>query len=340
MLRPTDEPLALRHDVFMLDLDGVVYIGDHAVPGIAEDLERVRSYGAKVSFVTNNASRPPQVVADHLTSLGVPARADDVVTSAQAASTVLRDRYGAGARVLVLGSAGLVEALVEQQLVPVRDVGDEDVVALVTGFGPEVVWREILTCAIRVRNGLDWVASNTDMTFPTAMGLAPGHGVLVKLLSEFSGVVPTVAGKPSPPLLEVTAARCGASRPLMVGDRLDTDIAGGHRVGIDTLLVLTGVTGLPELVAATAEERPHHIAATLAGALESHGVPERDGASYVLGGWRGSVREGELVLEGGGGVDDWWRVAAVTAWDHLDSEQQVVAVHRVQPPHETVPVQR
>ena len=339
-MRATEEPLAVRHDVFMLDLDGVVYIGEEAVPNIAGDLDRIRALGTQVAFVTNNASRPPRVVADHLTRLGVPASADDVVTSAQATATVLRDRHGAGARILVLGSAGLVEALQELDLVVVHDVEDPDVQALVTGYGPDVVWRDILACAIRVRGGLDWVASNTDMSFPTGMGLAPGHGVLVKMLSDFAGVLPTVAGKPSPPLLEVTAARCAAVRPLMVGDRLDTDISGGHNVGAATLLVLTGVTGLPELVLAAPQERPHHISATLAGALEPHGVPAREGSSYVLGGWRGQVESGGLVVEGSGAVDDWWRVAAVTAWEHLDRTGSPVAVHDVRPPHETVVAHR
>lgn len=335
-MRATEEPLAVCHDVFMLDLDGVVYIGEEAVPEIAVDLDRIRALGTQVAFVTNNASRPPHVVADHLTRLGVPSLADDVVTSAQAAATVLRDRYGAGARILVLGSAGLVQALEELALVAVHDVTDTDVKALVTGYGPDVVWRDILACAVRVREGLDWVASNTDMSFPTPMGLAPGHGVLVKMLSDFAGVLPTVAGKPSPPLLEVTAARCGAVRPLMVGDRLDTDIAGGHKVGMSTLLVLTGVTGLPELVIAAPGERPHHISTTLAGALQPHGVPEYDGDEYTLGGWRGRVTSGDLVVEGGGAVDDWWRVAAMTAWRFLDVTGRAVSLDRARAPRESV----
>lgn len=341
MLRPSAVPLAVGYDVFMLDLDGVVYIGDHAVDGISGDLDRVRARGAQVAFVTNNASRPPAVVAEHLTSLGVPASAADVVTSAQAAAAVLHERYGAGARILVLGTAGLVVALEEVGLVPVHDVSDEDVRALVTGYGPDVVWRDILACAVRVRGGLDWVASNTDMSFPTAMGLAPGHGVLVKMLSDFSGVVPTVAGKPSPPLLEVTSARCGAVRPLMVGDRLDTDIAGGRRVGIDTLLVLTGVTGLAELVRAVPDERPHFIAPTLAAALEEQPVPDAEGeGAYALGGWRARAVDDLLHVEGEGSEADWWRLVAVTAWEHLDATGRPVGVAGLQPPHETVATHR
>lgn len=149
-----------------------------------------------------------------------------------------------------------------------------------------------------------------------------------------------MAGKPSPPLLEVTAARCGAARPLMVGDRLDTDIAGGHNVGATTLLVLTGVTGLAELVEAGPDDRPHHISATLAGMLTAHGAPSSGAEGHLLGGWRGRVEAGGLVVDGAGLVDDWWRVAAVTAWSYLDQTGEVVGLHRVRPPHEDVVASR
>src|SRR5688572_28124127 len=232
----------------MFDLDGVVYIGEDAVPGAAEHLARVRESGVQVAFVTNNASRDPRVVAEKLTGLGVEAHAADVVTSAQAAAHLLRDRHGAGAPVVVLGADGLREALRE---VGLRPVGvDDEAVAVVTGYGPDVVWHEVMRVATRIRGGLSWVASNTDLTLPTHDGTAPGHGALVRLLADFSDVTPVVAGKPAPPLLEETIRRVGGSRPLMVGDRLDTDIEGAHEVGVDSVLVLTGVTGLADLVSA------------------------------------------------------------------------------------------
>ena len=146
----------------------------------------------------------------------------------------------------VLGADGLRVALDEAGLVAAGI--DDDVVAVVSGYGPDVVWRDIMRAAVRVRGGLPWVASNTDLTLPTADGPAPGHGVLVDMLARFAGVAPTVAGKPQRPLLDETVRRVGGERPLMVGDRLDTDIEGGRNAGIDTLLVLTGVTGLAELV--------------------------------------------------------------------------------------------
>ena len=225
MLGSCAESLATAHDVAMLDLDGVVYVGDAPVPHAGDAIAAARQKGLRIAFITNNASRAPEKVAAKIAKVGVPANADEVVTSAQAAARVLVDRFGAGARVVVLGATGLVQALLAVGLVPVA-VDDEDAAALVTGYGPDVVWRDVMRGAVRVRDGLPWVASNTDGTIPTAFGIAPGHGVMVRMLRDFTGVEPDVAGKPSRPLLDETIARTGAERPLMVGDRLDTDIEG------------------------------------------------------------------------------------------------------------------
>lgn len=318
-----DRDLWQDHDLVMLDLDGVVYVGKDAVPGAAGHLEQVRAHGVRLAFVTNNASRPPATVAEHLTSLGVPADPSDVVTSAQAAARVLLDELGHGARVVMLGAAGLEDALREAGL---EIVGVEDeAAALVTGYGPDVAWRDIMRAAVRVREGLWWVASNTDLTIPTAFGAAPGHGVLVDMLQRFTGVEPVVAGKPSRPLLDETIRRVGGERPLMVGDRLDTDILGGRNVDIPTLLVMTGVTGAAELVAAAPDLRPTYVAADLGGLLTGHSRPTADGTAYVGGGWRGEVRDGALDVTGEGDADDFWGVVAAAGWAHLDATGQAAA---------------
>lgn len=317
MLEATDEVLVDLHDLVMLDLDGVVYVGPDVVPGAGEHLEAARSRGVRLAFVTNNAARPPTVVAEHLTSLGITAEVEDVVTSAQAASAVLADRLPPGSAVAALGGAGLTEALREVGLEPVG-VHDE-AVAVASGYGPDVLWRDIMTVAVRVRDGLPWVASNTDHTIPTPDGVAPGHGVLVDMLQRFTGVEPTVAGKPAPPLLETTIRRCGADRALMVGDRLDTDIAGGSAVDVPTLLVMTGVSGLAELASCRPEDRPTYLAADLAGLLEPQPVVEVDGTRAEVGGWRAEVVDGRLEVQGEGAPSDWWRAVATSSWVHLDS---------------------
>lgn len=315
----------------MFDLDGVVYVSGAAVPGVPEDIGRVRSHGSHVAFVTNNASRTPEAVAQRLVKLGVEAEAADVVTSAQAAARLLAERHGAGAQVLLLGGEGLRGALVAEGLVPVVD-GDAEVAALVSGYGPDVQWRDIMRAAVRVRDGLPYVATNADMTIPTSYGLAPGHGVLVSTIARFAGVEPVVAGKPERPLMDETVRRVGGDRPLMVGDRLDTDIEGAHTIGIPSLLVLTGVTWLEELVAAPPALRPTYISSGTSGLFTAHRAPEPRGAGWSAGGWTAWISDGRLVVEGEGEVDDWWRAAAAASWEHLDSSGVVADTSGVVPP--------
>lgn len=330
MLGTSAEALCQAYDLAMLDLDGVVYVGGDAVPGAPEHLAAARAAGMRLAFVTNNASRPPERVAEHLRELGVDAASADVVTSAQAAARVVVQRFGAGSRVVCLGAEGLREALEAEGLEPVG--ADDDAVAIVTGYGPDVLWSSIMRAGVRIRDGLPWVASNTDATFPAPFGVAPGHGVQVDMLRRFTGVDPVVAGKPERPLLDETVRRVGGSRPLMVGDRLDTDIEGARRAGVDSLLVLTGVTGLPELVSAPAPLRPTYVSPDLAGLLAPQEAPRRGDDGLTLGGWCGRVDGDRLVVTGSGGPGDWWRVVAEAAWLHLDQVGEPVDLSEVSPP--------
>lgn len=327
MLESTTRPLYDAYDLAMLDLDGVVYVGDAAVPGARVAIEAVRANAMHLAFITNNASRPPSAVAEHLRELGIDALETDVVTSAQAAARVVRDIVGQGASVVCLGTVGLREALEAEGLVPVG--ADEEAEALVSGYAPDIAWREVMRAAVRIRDGLRWVASNTDYTIPTPFGTAPGHGVLVEMLQRFTGVEPEVAGKPARPLLDETIRRVGGARPLMVGDRLDTDIAGARAAGLPSMLVLTGVTGLAQLVAAAPGERPTYIAEDLGGLLEAHPGPESiDERSPVarLGGWTARVVDGRAEVTGSGAAADWWRVVATAAWRYRDQVGEIAGV--------------
>jgi glycerol 3-phosphatase-2 len=330
-LQTSEKTLVEDHDLVMLDLDGVVYVGAAAVPGAPEHLAEARRGGAHLAFVTNNAARPPGAVADHLRELGVEAATADVVTSAQAAAHVLAERFGTGARIAVLGAEGLEAALRDEHLEPVA-VDDEAALALVSGYGPEVRWREVMRAAVRVRAGLPWVASNTDLTLPTPDGPAPGHGVLVELLERFSGRHAEVAGKPQRPLLDETVRRVGGTRPLMVGDRLDTDIEGARAAGLPSLLVMTGVTRAGEVAEAVPEQRPTYLAADLGGLQERHEEPGRDGAWWTSGDWRAGVVDGRVQARGDGDASSWWRAVAAACWAHLDETGEPAQVDDLQPP--------
>lgn len=319
------------YDLVMLDLDGVVYIGEDAVSGAPEHLDRARAEGAHLAFITNNASRTPEAVAAKLIGVGVAAEAADVVTSAQAAARVLRDRFGAGARVACLGAAGLREALRAEGLDPV-DVADPHAVALATGYAPDAPWRDVMRAAVRVRDGLPWLASNADLSIPTPYGTAPGHGVLVRMIEQFAEVSAEVAGKPERPLLAETVRRVGGQRPLMVGDRLDTDIAGAHRAGIDSLLVLTGVTDLAVFVAAGPEERPSYVAPDLAGLFTPHPAPQQGPDGWTCGGWTARVHDGRLVVSGAGDPAHWWRAVGPAAWQAADADGGPPDVSDLVPP--------
>ena len=330
MLESSKAPLCKAFDLAILDLDGVVYVGGEAVRGAPGHLDRARRGGMRLAFITNNASRPPDQVAEHLRELGVEAGSEDVVTSGQAAARMLVDRLGPGARVALLGGPGLEQPLRAVDLVPVGVTDEAE--AVVSGYGPDVLWGDIMRAGVRIRDGLWWVASNTDMTIPTDFGVAPGHGVLVDTLRRFAGVEPDIAGKPALALFAETLRRVSGRRPVMVGDRLDTDIAGARAAGMASLLVLTGVTGLEELVSAGPEERPTYLAPGLAGLLAPHPAPEPIPEGSELGGWRARVEDGALEVDGDGSVDDWWRVVADTAWRFLDSQGKVATVGRLAPP--------
>lgn len=264
----TDGPLAAQHDVALLDLDGVVYVGPHAVPHAAEALDQALSaFGMRSAFVTNNAARPPAVVAGHLRELGIRADDSDVVTSAQAGARVVAERLPRGSRVLAVGGVGVSWALEERGMVPV-DSADDDPVAVMQGYGPDVSWRHLAEASLVIASGRLWVATNLDRTIPTPRGRVLGNGSLVAALRHATGVDPVVAGKPEPPLMLESVERTSARQPLVVGDRLDTDIEGATRSGIPSLVVLTGVTSWQDLLAAPPHLRPTYIGHDLRQLLE------------------------------------------------------------------------
>jgi glycerol-1-phosphatase len=328
---PGDERLVTSYDLVMFDLDGVVYLDGHAVDHAAASIAESRRGGTHIAFITNNASRTPEEVAEQLRELGVDAASDDVVTSAQAAARLLLDQHGAGARVAVLGADGLVEALREAGLEPVP-VGADDTVAVVSGYAPEVRWKTIMHAAVEIRNGLAWVATNTDPTLPTGDGPAPGHGTLVKMISGFAGVIPEVAGKPERPLFEETLRRVGGDRPLMVGDSLHTDIAGAHNAGTDSLLVMTGVTSLSDLVAARPQQRPTWVGSDLRALGRPGCAASEAGGRWESGGWSATVQGDRLAIDGSGQPEGWWAVVGAAAWAHLDETGETADVSDLSAP--------
>ena len=228
--RGSKEPLDAAYDVALLDLDGVVYLGGAAIPGAAEALRKADAAGMRLAYVTNNAFRTPAAIAALLTSFGAPASPEDVVTSAQAAARLLAERLPAGAPVLVIGGSGLRMAVRERGLRPVSTAAEQPR-AVVQGYSPDVSYPMLAEGGLAVAAGALFVASNGDLTLPSRRGRQPGNGSLIQVIATATGVQPLVAGKPEPPLHRESVLRTGARHPLIVGDRLDTDIEGAHRVG-------------------------------------------------------------------------------------------------------------
>ena len=251
-----------QYDALLLDLDGTVYRGGAAVDGAEPAIRAAHQAGVAIRYVTNNASRSPAEVADHLNHLGIPAKEDEVSTSGQAAAGMLVDRVPQGAEVLILGTEALAAEVETRGLTPVR-TANPAVAAVIQGLSQQLGWADLAEAAIAIRAGALWVACNTDVTLPTERGLLPGNGALVAALAAATDQKPLVAGKPARPLMDDAIRAAGASHPLAIGDRLDTDIEGALNVGIDALLVLTGVSTATDLLAAPPNLRPHYVAADL-----------------------------------------------------------------------------
>ncbi|MCA2202631.1 HAD hydrolase-like protein [Streptomyces griseoincarnatus] len=314
------QALSEAYDTALLDLDGVVYAGGNAIEHAVPSLAVARDGGMRLAYVTNNALRTPDTVAAHLTELGIPAEAGDVITSAQAVARLIADQVPQGSRVLVVGGEGLRAALRERGLEPVESADDEPV-AVVQGYGgPELAWGRFAEASYAVARGLPWFASNTDLTIPSGRGIAPGNGAAVEVVRIATGAEPQVAGKPLPPMHRETILRTGAERPLVVGDRLDTDIEGAFNGGVDSLLVLTGVTDGAQLLAAPPQHRPTYVDADLRGLLT--GQPEVAGAggAFRCGGWTAAAGAGRLELDGDGAPVDGLRALCAAAWTAAGDE--------------------
>lgn len=319
-LEASAAPLAQVYDLALVDLDGVAYRGPAAIPHAPESLTAARAAGMGIVFITNNASREPETVADQLVSLGIAATAEEVLTSAQAAVALLVDEVPAGARVLAVGGPGLVTAVREAGFTLVTSAHDAPV-AVVQGFAPDVSWRELAEAAYAVQRGARHIVSNLDLTLPNEHGLAPGNGSLVGAVVNATGVVPRSAGKPEPSMYRLAVERRGAQRPLVVGDRLDTDLGGARAAGYPGLHVFTGVSDARDAVLAAPGERPTYLSVDLRGLLEPHPAPTAGpDAWWTCGARAARVDDGELRLDGQGDVDiDLVRAACGATWAAADA---------------------
>jgi HAD superfamily hydrolase (TIGR01457 family) len=261
-----------RYDAYLFDLDGVLYRADSPVEHAAEAVGRLRELGWPVAFMTNNSARTPSQVAEKLLSVGIRVSADEVVSSAVVTAEMLRERGIEDA--FVIGEDGVLEALGRARI---RVLGPDAVEAeaVVVGWDRGITYDKLRTAALLVERGAALVATNADPSYPAPDGLWPGAGALLAAVVATTGAEPLVVGKPQAPLFEAACRRAGGKVPLVIGDRLDTDIAGAVALGLDSMLVFTGVSTPEDL--ARGDVRPTYVGADLRALFV---VPEPTNGSF------------------------------------------------------------
>ncbi len=269
-----------QYDVVLSDLDGVVFEGSHPIAGAAETLNSFSAAGIPVGYVTNNSSRRPEAIAEQLAGFGVHCAPEDIIGSGKTAVELLSTLIAPGSKVLVVGGDGLRARVIEGGF-ELAVSSDDLPAAVVQGFAPDVAWRNLAEAAYSIQQGAKWVATNSDWTLPQEKGLAPGNGTLVSAVHTAVGQLPLVAGKPEPAIYQTAVNHFSAKDALFIGDRIDTDIVGANRAGLDSVLVLTGVSTRREVLGINAAGRPTYIVANLQELLKPYDAPKKTKRGYA-----------------------------------------------------------
>lgn len=281
------EPLIWNlFDSVLSDLDGVVYEGSNAIEPAPSVLNRLAALDIPVAYVTNNSSRRSEVIADQLLGFGIHSEADDIIGSGQIGVELLSTLVEPGSRILVVGGDGLRYWVQRAGFELVAD-SKGNPAAVIQGFAPDVSWRDLAEAAFSIQAGAKWVATNSDWTLPQERGMAPGNGTLVSAVHTAVGQLPLVAGKPEVPIFDASVrhlnVKYSKTRPLFIGDRIDTDISGANKAGLPSALVMTGVSTRKEVLGQKPEGRPRYILAHLGELLEPYRYPIQTKHGYRCG---------------------------------------------------------
>jgi HAD superfamily hydrolase (TIGR01457 family) len=263
-----------KYDVVLCDLDGVIYEGTHVIEDAPETINKLLNSSIPVGYVTNNSSRKPETIAEQLAGFGIETTADNVIGSAKTGVEILSTLIPAGAKVFVVGGEGLRSRVIEAGFELVTS-SDDQPAGVIQGFDPSVAWTDLAEASYSIANGAKWVATNQDWTIPREKGIAPGNGTLVSAVHTAVGQLPIFAGKPEPAIYKTAVEHFGAKQALFVGDRIDTDIRGANRAGIDSVLVMTGISTRKEVLGVKKEDRPTFIIGTMAELLRHYDLPKK-----------------------------------------------------------------
>lgn len=249
---------------FIFDMDGVLYRGTHVLPGVEELFSTLRLRGTQFLLATNNSMASQQAYVERMAKMGVEVDVDQIQTSASVTRDYVRDELPEGSRILIVGMPALAVSILEDTpFIQVGDDPDEPIDAVVVGLDLDFTYKKLLRASDAIRSGARYIATNADATLPHESGVQPGAGSIVAAITTASGVTPVVIGKPQTLMMARGVEGLGVlpGEAVMVGDRLDTDVLAGHNAGLQTVLVLTGVSQREDL--ASAEVMPDYVFADL-----------------------------------------------------------------------------
>ena len=293
-LHGSRKPLVETADVLLIDLDGVCYAGTRDIPHAAAGLAAARESGVKFQFLTNNASRTPEQVAEKLKGHGIAADPAEVMTAAMDTVEILTQKIEPESKVLVIGTQALIDTVAKAGFEVVSKASEQPV-AVIQGYGPEVGWRQLSEAAYAISAGALFMATNLDATLPTEDGFALGNGSLVAAVEHATGQKPFAGGKPFAGIYRKAAAHAGATKPLAIGDRLDTDIAGAVAADMLSLHVLTGVSDAKAVALAYPDRRPSYLGLDLTDLMRVHPGP----VHQPTGAWTSGESAAFMVAEDG-----------------------------------------
>lgn len=302
-----------KFDSLLLDLDGVVYRGKQPVAGAVESIRRAKEIGKKVGYITNNAARTPEQIAQQLVDFGIDVLPTEIIGSAEAAAKLLGSKFSGG-KVLVVGGEGLRAEAIKQGFEVVDSANDQPI-AVLQGFSPTVGWSQLAEAAFAIQAGASWIATNQDWTIPLERGIAPGNGTLVGAVHTAVGILPEFAGKPFRPIFDAALKQLGITNPLVIGDRLDTDIKGAIGAGLSSACVMTGIAGKKELLGARSDERPTYIISDLRALFEYYPSAQLGKDTCLVGSSEVAIVGDKLLLTAGNPAElDTIRAATNLVW--------------------------
>ena len=310
-----------NYDGAIFDLDGVAWLGGKPAPYAPENFAIAVENGMQPMFLTNNASRTPEQVADALEKVGLHTTSNNILTSSMAAVSLAEQHLEPGAKVLAIGSEGLIGPLEKSSFVRVTSA-DDNPDAVIMGFFPEVGWKDLSEAALAIRKGALFIATNLDATLPQERGFMIGNGSLVAAVVNATGVKPLSAGKPEPAIYDTGVAMLGAHKPFSIGDRLDTDIRGAVAAKIPSLHVLTGVNSARDIMLAVNEERPTFLADDMRALNEPYPDITKNGERWEVEGSWAYVDADGLHTDGLNGTElelNSYRAAVHAVWEAIDS---------------------